>query len=128
MKLIRTLRARLALSVTGLILAFLATFGGGIYFTFSRSLYTEVDDTLSLSAEQVLASLREDSGNIQVLRQDTDSTHLAEFNAFTQRGVTLIVLSSEGEILESVGPYSDDPLPVPRLSYGPCSRPLAKQN
>ena len=113
MKLIRTLRARLALSVTGLILAFLATFGGGIYFTFSRSLYTEVDDTLSLSAEQVLASLYEDNGSIQMLTQDPNATHLAEFNAFTQRGVTLIVLSSKGEILESVGPYSDDPLPVP---------------
>jgi heavy metal sensor kinase len=117
MKLIRTLRARLALSLTGLILAFLAAFGGGIYFTFSRSLYTEVDDSLSLSAEQVLASLYEDNGSIQMLTQDPDATHLAEFNAFTQRGITMIVLSSEGEIMESVGPYSNDPLPVsPSLS------------
>jgi len=57
MKLIRTLRARFALSLTVLILGFLVTFGGGIYFTFSRSEYTEVEYTLSLSAEQVLASL-----------------------------------------------------------------------
>ena len=112
MKLIRTLRARLALSVTALILAFLAAFGGGIYFTLSRSLYTEVEDNLSLSAEQVLASLYEDNGTIQMLTRDPNATHLAEFSAFTQRGTTLIVLSDKGEILEAVGPYSDDPLPV----------------
>ncbi|HEX9389335.1 MAG TPA: ATP-binding protein [Anaerolineales bacterium] len=117
MKLIRTLRARLALSVTALILAFLAAFGGGIYFTLSRSLYNEVEDNLSLSAEQVLASLYEDNGSIQMLVPDPNATHLAEFSAFTQRGVTLIVLASDGDILEAVGPYSDDPLPVsPSLS------------
>jgi heavy metal sensor kinase len=117
MKLIRTLRGRFALSLTALILAFLAAFGGGIYVTFTRSEYREVDDTLSLSAEQVLASLYEDNGSIQMLTQDPDATHLAEFNAFTQRGITMIVLSSEGEIMESVGPYSNDPLPVsPSLS------------
>jgi heavy metal sensor kinase len=112
MKRIRTLRARLALSVTALILAFLAAFGGGIYFTLSRSLYTEVEDNLSLSADQVLASLYEDNGSLQMLTQDPNATHLAEFSAFTQRGVTLIVLAAEGEILESVGPYRKDPVPV----------------
>ena len=113
MKLIRTLRARLALSVTALILAFLAAFGGGIYFTLNRSLYTEVEDNLSLSAEQVLASLYEDNNSIQMLTPDPSATHLAEFSAFTQRGVTLIVIDSNGDILEAVGPYSDEPLPVP---------------
>ena len=126
MKLIRTLRARLALSVTALILAFLAAFGGGIYFTFSRSLYTEVDDTLSLSAEQVLASLVEDNGTIQMLTPDPNATHLAEFNAFTQRGVTLIVLSSEGEILEAVGPYSRKPPHVSQPSLQPSFKTVSE--
>ena len=112
MKLIRTLRGRFALSLTALILAFLAAFGGGIYLTFTRSEYREVEDTLSLSAEQVLASLYEDNGSIQMLTQDPNATHLAEFDAFTQRGVTLMVLSSDGEILEAVGPYSSAPVPV----------------
>jgi len=43
MKRIRTLRARFALSLTALILAFLAAFGAGIYLTFSRSEYAEVE-------------------------------------------------------------------------------------
>src|SRR6266498_3051100 len=120
MKLIRTLRARLALSVTALILAFLIAFGGGIYFSFGRSLYNEVDDALSLSAEQVLASLYEDNGSIQMLTQDPNATHLAEFNAFTQRGVTLMVLTSDGEILEAVGPYSDAPVPVSEARLQPA--------
>ena len=102
----------MALSVTGLILAFLVAFGAGIYFSFGNSLYNEVDDALSLSAEQVLASLYEDNGSIQMLTQDPNATHLAEFSAFTQRGITLIVLSSNGDILESVGPYSDSPMRV----------------
>jgi heavy metal sensor kinase len=124
MKLIRTLRARFALSLTALILAFLAAFGGGIYFTFSRSEYAEVEDTLSLSAEQVLASLHEDNGSIQMLTQDPNATHLAEFNAFTQRGVTLMVLSSDGEILEAVGPYSDAPVPVSEARLQPLFQTL----
>ena len=112
MRLIKTLRARLALSVTALILAFLAALGAGVYVTFSRSLYGEVDDTLSLSAEQVLASLYEDNGTIQMLTPDPDATHLAEFNAFTQRGLTLMVLSAQGDILEAVGPHSNAPVPI----------------
>jgi len=126
MKRIRTLRARFALSLTALILAFLAAFGGGIYFTLSRSEYTEVEDTLSLSAEQVLASLYEDNGSIQMLTQDPNATHLAEFNAFTQRGVTLLVLSSDGEILEAVGPYSDAPVPVSEARSQPIFQTLSE--
>lgn len=124
MKLIRTLRARFALSLTALILAFLAAFGGGIYLTFSRSEYAEVEDTLSLSAEQVLASLYEDNGSIQMLSQDPNATHLAEFEAFTQRGVTLMVLTSDGEILEAVGPYSDAPVPVSEARLQPVFQTL----
>jgi heavy metal sensor kinase len=119
MKLIRTLRARFALSLTVFILAFLAAFGAGVYFTFSRSEYKEVEDTLSLSAEQVLASLYEDNGLVQMPAQDPNATHLAEFNAFTQRGVTLIILSSEGELLEAAGPHGDKPLPVSDSSLQP---------
>jgi heavy metal sensor kinase len=126
MKRIRTLRARFALSLTALILAFLAAFGGGIYFTLSRSEYTEVEDTLSLSAEQVLASLYEDNGSIQMLTPDPNATHLAEFNAFTQRGVTLLVLSSDGEILEAVGPYSDAPVPVSEARSQPIFQTLSE--
>src|SRR5690242_17257380 len=128
MKLIRTLRGRFALSLTVFILAFLAAFGGGVYLTFSRSEYKEVEDTLSLSGEQVLASLYEDNGTIQMLAPDPGATRLAEFSAFTQRGVTLMVLSSEGVILEAAGPYSNQPLPVSRSLLRPQFQTLSETN
>ena len=66
MKQIKTLRARFTLRLTALIRAFLASFGGFVYITLSRSLYTAVDEVLVLSAEQVLASLRKEDGSLQM--------------------------------------------------------------
>jgi len=116
MKQIKTLRARFALWQTALILAFLAAFGGFVFFTLSRSLHTAVDDALLLSAEQVLASLREEDGSLQMIAA-ANGPELVEFNVFTQRGITLIVLSQNGDVLQAIGPFSLDPLPViPSLS------------
>src|SRR3972149_7339123 len=118
MKQIKTLRARLALWQTALILAFLAAFGGFVFFTLSRSLHTAVDDALRLSAEQVLASLREEDGSLHLLAAD-NSADLVEFNVFTQRGLTLVVLSQNGDVLQAIGPLSLDSLPV----FQPLSQP-----
>ena len=112
MKWIKTIRVRFALWTTALILAFLATFGAGVYFIFNRSLYGTVDDALVLSAQQVLASLYEDDGALDMPEPDASAPHLSEFNAFTQRGLTLIILSADGKILESVGPYESQPLAI----------------
>jgi len=109
-----------------LILGFLVTFGGGIYFTFSRSEYAEVEDALSLSADQVLASLHEDEGSLQMLAPDPEASHLTEFNAFAQRGVTLIVLSSNGDVFEAVGPYSEAPVPVSETLEQPRFETIAE--
>src|SRR3989337_2870834 len=111
MKQIKTLRARFTLWQTALILAFLAAFGGFVFFTLSRSLHTAVDDALLLSAEQVLASLREEDGSLEMLAA-ANAPDLAEFDVFIQRGLTLIVLSQNGDVLQAVGPFSLDPLPV----------------
>ena len=112
MKWIKTIRVRFALWATALILAFLATFGAGVYFTFSGSLYGTVDDALVLSAQQVLASLSEEDGHYELPAADSNAPHLAEFRAFTQRGLTLIILNSDGTVLEAVGPHGLEPLPV----------------
>jgi heavy metal sensor kinase len=114
MKWIKTIRVRFALWTTALILAFLAAFGAGVYLTFSRSLYSTVDDALVLSAQQVLASLSEDDGEFEMPSQDANAPHLAEFRAFTQRGLTLIILASDGKVLEAVGPHGLEPLSVPQ--------------
>ena len=128
MKWIKTIRVRFALWTTALILAFLATFGAGVYLTFSRSLYGTVDDALVLSAQQVLASLSEDNGRYEMPVPDLNAPHLAEFQAFTQRGQTLIILSSHGNILEAVGPHGLEPLPISQSLSQPEFQTLAEAN
>jgi heavy metal sensor kinase len=128
MKWINTIRVRFALWTTALILAFLATFGAGVYFTFNRSLYGTVDDALVLSAQQVLASLHEDDGGLDMPRADASAPHLAEFNAFTQRGLTLIILSDNGEILEAVGPHGAEPFPVSQSLSQPEFHTIAESD
>jgi len=108
MKWIKTIRTRFALWVTALILAFLAAFGSFIYFDLDRSLYAAVDDALILGAEQVVAGLDLDYGNIKI--QSLDNPDQNHYEAFTQRGMTLIVFSKEGSILQAVGPYRLTPL------------------
>ncbi len=113
MKRIRTLRARFALWLTLLILAFLAALGGFVHFTLSRSLYGALDDALVLSAKQVYASLREDDGSLLMPLAAANAPDLIEFDAFIQRGQTLIILSQTGEVLQAVGPFRREPFPVP---------------
>ena len=108
MKWIKTIRTRFALWATALILAFLAAFGGFIYFDLDRSLYAAVDDALILGAEQVVASLDVEDGNIQI--PVTNNQDQNPYEAFTQRGLTLIIFSKEGNILQAVGPYHLTPL------------------
>ena len=112
MKWIKTIRVRFALWATALILAFLAAFGGFIYIDLNRSLYSAVDDALILSAEQVHAGLMEEDGTIQMPTPDPNALDLIEFSAFTQRGLTLRVLSEEGEVLQAIGRFSLIALPV----------------
>jgi heavy metal sensor kinase len=128
MKWIKSIRVHFALWATGLILAFLAAFGGFTYFSLSRSLYHSIDDALVLSAEQVLASLNEDDGGLEMPPADSTAPHLSEFSAFTQRGLTLIILSSNGEVLEAIGPYSLQPSPIPQSLSQPEFQTVAETN
>jgi heavy metal sensor kinase len=128
MKWVKSIRVRFALWTTGLILAFLAAFGGFTYFSLSRSLYGSIDDALVLSAEQVLASLNEDDGGLEMPPADSSAPHLSEFSAFTQRGLTLIILSSHGEILEAIGPYSLEPSPIPQSLLQPKFQTTTEAN
>ena len=113
MQRIRTLRARFALWLTLLILTFLAALGGFVYFTLSRSLYGALDDALVLSAEHISASLREDDGSLLMPLVAANAPDLVEFDAFIQRGLTLIVFSPTGELLQAVGPFRREPFPIP---------------
>jgi len=107
MKQIKSLRTRIAVWITGLILLALGTFGTFVYVNLSLSLHAAIDSSLSLTAAQTAASLNVDNGKIIISEPITPEE--SGFQAFSERGLTLIVLSKDGTILESVGPYRNTP-------------------
>jgi len=110
MKWIRSIRVRFALWATILLLGMLAVFGGFVYIRVSQSLHTAVDDTLSLSAAQTAASLNVENGRIIISEAITPEE--SGFQAFSERGLTLVVLAQDGTLLEAAGPYRTHPAPV----------------
>lgn len=114
MKLIKSLRTRFAIWTTGLILLVLGVFGTFVYVNLSISLHTAIDNSLSLTAAQTAASLNVDNGKIIIAEPITPEE--SGFQAFSERGLTLIVLSKDGIILESVGPYRNTPHTVAQVN------------
>jgi heavy metal sensor kinase len=110
---IRTLRVRFALWTTALILALLATFGAFVYFNLSRSLTTAVDDSLATSAAQTAASLNVQNGQVTI--PDSLSADESGIQALSERGLTIIVLTRNGNVLQAVGPYHDAAIPITGL-------------
>ena len=110
MKRIKSLRARFAIWTTGLILFVLAAFGIFVYINLSISLHTAVDNSLSLSAAQTAAALNVNNGQILVPEPITPDESGSK--VFSEGGVTLIVLSGNGTVLQSAGPYQKSPVPV----------------
>lgn len=126
MKWIKTIRTRFALWATALILAFLAAFGGFIYFDLDRTLYADVDDALILSSEQVVASLNVEDNAIHIpVSRDQDQD---PFKAFIQRGLTLIIFTKEGNILQAMGPYHLTPLSFPNSLLQPKFQTIPEAN
>jgi heavy metal sensor kinase len=107
MKWINSIRIRFALWSTVLLLGMLAAFGGFVYINLSHSLYTAIDSTLSLSAEQTAAGLNVDNGRIIISESIGPDETGSE--AFTTGGLTLVVLSMDGTILQGSGPLSTYP-------------------
>jgi HAMP domain-containing protein len=103
MKRIKSMRVRFAIWTTALILSVLAAFGIFVYTNLSLSLYTAIDNSLSLSAAQTTASLNVDNGRIVISEPITPEE--SGFEAFSARGLTLIILSKDGTILEAAGPF-----------------------
>lgn len=113
MKWIKTIRFRFALWSTVLLLCMLAAFGGFVYINLSHSLHTAVDETLSLSANQTAAGLNVENGKILI--PEAISGEETGSDAFSERGLTLIVLSADGSVLEAIGPYHSYPIKASSL-------------
>jgi hypothetical protein len=102
-----TLRVRFALWVSGLLLAMLVALGAFVYTTMARGLTASIDDSLRLSASQVIAAV--DITNNRISFTDT-VPQTGEAGDLRQRGVTIRVIDPQGHIVQAFGPYRDLPL------------------
>jgi len=110
MKPIKTIRVRLALWTTALILLLLAAFGAFVYFNLSNSLNAAVDTSLAVNAAQAAAGLNIQNG--QVIIPEAISADESWIQALSERGLTVILLAKDGGVIQSAGPYRDMVVPL----------------
>ncbi len=107
MSFFETLRARFALWTAGLLLIALLLFGLFVYGYMARSLRANVDDALHSAATQLIdEGLR---GELLILDDLVEDPQYVQLN---EQGLSVRLLSLEGEPLQSYGPYTTWPAPA----------------
>lgn len=101
-----TLRVRFALWVSLLLLAVLGAFGTFVYLDVASWLASSVDDSLRLSATQVIETIDIEHGRIDLSDNPVtqDSSLADELRA---RGLTIQILETDGSTIKSFGPYRE---------------------
>ncbi|MEP7136065.1 MAG: ATP-binding protein [Chloroflexota bacterium] len=107
MKRIKTLRVRFAFWTSSLFLAILTFFSAYVYFSMSRSLSAEIDNSLSLNASQVAAGLNIDNGKLILSDSLSEDPENAELR---KRGYTIRIITPAGEPIQQFGPYQNLPV------------------
>jgi len=111
MGLFKTLRMRFALWTAGMFLLILTGFSAYLYFSMQRALSVAMDDSLVLTASQVMATLDFDSDHLPVgdsVIQNPDNNNL------NRNGFMLRVLNPQGLLLQESGIYTDIPVKLER--------------
>jgi signal transduction histidine kinase len=101
MKRFKTLRVRFALWTAGLMLIVLVLFGTFVYISLGQGLANSIDDSIKLSTSQAIAAVNIENGQINF----SDSLPENSTAELRDRGLTIRILSSDGTVLQSVGPY-----------------------
>lgn len=101
MKRFKTLRVRFALWTASLMLVVLVLFGTFVYFNMRQGLANSIDESLSLSTSQAIAAVNIENGQINF----SDSLPENSTTNLRERGLTIRILTSDGKVLQSVGPY-----------------------
>ena len=101
-----TLRLRFAVWTAGLVLTALVLFGALVYFNMSRGLAASVDDSLEVSTAQAIAAVV-DNDRLSLTNGLPASAAITTLN---ERGLSIRVLSLNGERIAGVGLYSDLPI------------------
>jgi heavy metal sensor kinase len=105
---LNTLRTRFALWTALFILLVLAAFGAYVYLSMSRGLYTALDDTLNVSASQIIASLNVDNGRLIL----PDSLSEPPEGKTPPAGYSVRILTPDGSVLQQTGAYASQLPPV----------------
>ncbi len=100
-----TLRTRFALWVSALMLFALGAFGAFVYVAVSRWLSTSLDDSLRLSATQLIATSDIDHGKLD-LSDDPVTLNAGLTDELRSRGLSIEIFSTSGTVLQSFGSYS----------------------
>lgn len=102
MKHVRTLRIRFALWTAGFMIAALILYGLFVYVNMSYSLATPVDETLHLTAMQLLAEIEIRGGELVVIENPIEETEYANLR---EQGLSMRILDLTGHLVGEYGPY-----------------------
>jgi heavy metal sensor kinase len=108
-----TLRVRFALWAALLLLVVLVAFGAFVYFRTKQGLEAAIDDSLRLSASQAIATVNLEDGQVVLGDSLIETGPTADLQ---ERGLTLRLLDSSGQVLQVFGPFRDLPLDPLRLA------------
>ncbi len=86
-----------------MMLIVLILFGAFVYFSMKQGLLNSIDDSIEFSTSQAIAAVNIENGKINF----TDSLPESSTTELREKGFTVRILSTNGDILQSVGPYRD---------------------
>jgi len=112
MRRLKTLRVRFGVWVAGLLLFVLVAFGALVYANLRQGLLASIDDSLHLGASQAIAAVNVENGQINFSDSVPEGSAAADLR---ERGLTIRVLGTTGQIIQAVGPYRDLPIDVESL-------------
>jgi len=101
MKRFRTLRWRFTLWTTGMMIIVLIGFGTFVYISMWQGLSVSIDDSIKFSTSQAIAAVDFENDKISF----SDSLPESSTAELRDKGFTIRILSVDGKILQSVGPY-----------------------
>ena len=107
MKRVKTLRVRFALWSSGLFLVVLIIFGTYVFTSMARGLSDAVDNSLVIYASQVAAGLDIENGKLILSEGLIESPENADFRS---RGIAVRILTPQGKLLQTFGPFHDLPV------------------
>lgn len=108
----RTIRFRIALLISGLMFLVLSGFGVYIYVSLSTQLLGTLDDSLRLSAEQILPTLENENGRLVFGHNDNQAVSLLKQDDL------LRLVTPTGEVLAARGPAGHVPIPAASITGG----------